>query len=437
MQKPIKTYILNQTTSDPTMTTTSKSGNTNKFWKGELYQDGTVITYWGRIGTTGQSKTYPGVGESYLLRMVDDKVKHKYVLRTDIVGENIASGPATTVNKVAVADLAAKEIAQGDAIIEKLVRDLSNANIHDITTGTTMKYNDVTGLFSTEIGVVGYNTIIQARSILNKIGKFINKNDFSSSDSMKISSDYLTLIPQNIGRNRPTLDSFCHDIAAWNKQSSILDSLEASLDMLEKRKSLPATDTKKDDPKKVWDVTFKLVDDGQEIDRVIKKFKKTSQSMHASSSLKVNRVFDCSIGLMESAFALDGKNVGNILELWHGTRIGNILSILAKGMIIPKSNESHCTGRMFGDGLYFSDQSTKSLNYATGYWSGSRENKTFMFLADVAMGKSYTPSSSGSNFPKAGYDSTFAEGKKSGVMNNEMIVYRTSQARITKLIEFK
>ena len=111
---------------------------------------------------------------------------------------------------------------------------------------------------------------------------------------------------------------------------------------------------------------------------------------------------------------------------------------MKSGLIIPKSSGSiQITGRMFGDGLYFSDQATKSLNYSYGYWDGgSKDDNCFMFLADVAMGKIHTPSGPTSSLPKKGYDSTFAEAGKSGVMNNEMIVYRTSQANLRYLIEF-
>ena len=52
------------------------------------------------------------------------------------------------------------------------------------------------------------------------------------------------------------------------------------------------------------------------------------------------------------------------------------------------------------------------------------------------MGKEYIPSGPSQNFPKPGYDSTYAVGGKSGVANNEMIVYRTSQCNLKYLIEF-
>jgi poly [ADP-ribose] polymerase len=77
------------------------------------------------------------------------------------------------------------------------------------------------------------------------------------------------------------------------------------------------------------------------------------------------------------------------------------------------------------------------LNYAAGYWGGTRDNNCFMFLLKMAMGEYYTPRSSfsGDKAPK-GYDSTFAKANQSGVYNNEMIVYRTSQVDLNYLVEF-
>ena len=118
------------------------------------------------------------------------------------------------------------------------------------------------------------------------------------------------------------------------------------------------------------------------------------------------------------------------------------MSILKGGLIIPKSSASHVTGRMFGDGVYFSDQSTKSLNYSQGYWGhGSRDNNCFMFIADVAMGKYYVPHTSDSRLhdkiKSMGYDSTYAKANQSSVRNNEMIVYNLHQCNLKYLVEFE
>ena len=92
---------------------------------------------------------------------------------------------------------------------------------------------------------------------------------------------------------------------------------------------------------------------------------------------------------------------------------------------------------MFGDGLYFSSQSTKSLNYAQGYWDGGpRDNNCFMFLCDVAMGTYHVPSGPSSQLHKHGHDSIWAKPGKSGIQNDEMIVFRTSQVNIRYLVEF-
>lgn len=127
--------------------------------------------------------------------------------------------------------------------------------------------------------------------------------------------------------------------------------------------------------------------------------------------------------------------MSNIWMLWHGTKASNCLSILKNGFIIPPAGASYCCGRAFGNGVYFSDQSTKSLNYATNYWGGRDEGRYFMFCNQVAMGKFFNPTGTfGGGCPK-GYDSTFCKG--GGVfMNNEMIVYRVSQILPTHLVEF-
>ena len=153
--------------------------------------------------------------------------------------------------------------------------------------------------------------------------------------------------------------------------------------------------------------------------------------------MKVNKVYDVDINVMHKRFTDKGSVVGNVQELWHGTQASNLLSILKTGFIIPPSNASHCTGRMFGNGIYFSNQSTKSLNYAYGYWSNRRQSRCFMFLCEVAMGRSYVPKSSFRNDIPKDYDSCWAKPSHSGVRNHEMIVYKAYQVNPTFLIEFK
>jgi len=276
--------------------------------------------------------------------------------------------------------------------------------------------------------VVGQSNIDEARVILSEIKPHVGQN---TEDGNALAAKFMMLIPQNIGRNRPTLSAICRNDSKFDSLNSILDSLQASLDMLNTPK-----DT--DDSKELdFGVVVSQMLESKEIERIKKLYNKTRQSKHSCYNLTVDKVWSVEHKGMDAAYK-SKESLGNVMELWHGTRVANVLSILSKGMNIPPASSSHCTGRMFGNGVYFSDQSTKSLNYAYGYWDRNKsDSNCFMFLFDVIMGKSYEPDRSGrSGLPKKGYDSTFAKAGSS-VMNNEMIVYDVAQCKPKYLVEFK
>jgi poly [ADP-ribose] polymerase len=415
-------------------TTTSES-NSNKFHKWVKQADGQWLHSWGRVGDAGRSQ-------------VDDEAKMQKKLKASLkegyqkievaadVGSGTVNGPALA--KQDVRQKAIDEIAGPDTGLRDLVSMLVDRNTRDVTSTTTLKMNDATGLFQTDGGIiVTRNVVEEARHLLNKIKITLKgptvRSKFDEHAADQLACDYLMRIPTNIGRNRPTFDNVFPDKASIDKQDQILDALLGSIDMLSKPQ--PKKDEPKVEVKRTWNVKLTPTD-VNELKRIDKYFRSTFQSMHAAAQagLKPKRAWYLTISHMDEAFKNDGAKVGNVKELWHGTRVGNLLSIFSRGLIIPPWADA---GRMFGDGIYFSDQSTKSLNYAYGYWSGgSKDNTCYMLLNDVALGKSYIPKSSGS-WKKApdGYDSTFARAGEV-VHNNEMIVYRASQCHVTRLVEF-
>lgn len=416
--------------------------NNNKFWYITLFDNGDVLTEWGRVGDKGQSKMFPGAGAGFL----EKKCREKESYRNGEIPYRklnvVESNSTITVSKQAAAqsdlkEIAKKQIKSNNPIVVKLLEYLAKVNAHQITTATGGKitYSDTTGLFSTPLGIVTQENIDQARAILTDIGDLVADRKWN--DKLGgLTNDYMMLVPQDIGHKRLDTRDFWADLNKVQAQGQILDNLQASLVTAT---STPARKTTVDVPEaQVFDCQLHLIDDKKEIDRIRAFYRKTRQSIHQSSSLDVKTVYSVVINTVNAAFAKDGAKMTNIWELWHGTRASNLLSILKAGLIIPPTSSPHVCGRMYGDGLYFSDQSTKSLNYATGYWNGgARDNNCFMFLCSVAMGNPYTPSGSfsGRSAPK-GYDSTFAKAGKSGVMNNEMIVYRLGQAKLDRLIEF-
>lgn len=248
-------------------------------------------------------------------------------------------------------------------------------------------------------------------------------------------NEYLSLIPRDFGRQRLTPYDILPDLTTVQKETDILDGLMASFAGIVQG---PKDDTLQDNAHpEVFNVELKLVDKSSVIDRINRYYEKTKKTMHQTYRYRLKTVYEVDIKTCREAFLKYGKPIGNIMELFHGTKASNLLSIMRQGLIIPPKSSGHCTGRMYGNGVYGSDISSKALNYATGYWgSGGDTSRIFMFLVDFAMGKVHYPSSSGSGFPIRGTDSTFAKAGQSGVYNNEMIVYKTNQVDLKYLLEF-
>jgi poly [ADP-ribose] polymerase len=129
---------------------------------------------------------------------------------------------------------------------------------------------------------------------------------------------------------------------------------------------------------------------------------------------------------------------------WHGSRNENWFNILQTGLLIRPSGAVH-TGSMFGDGIYFADKAQKSIGYTSlrgSYWAHGGDNKAFLALFDVHLGKqkeilhhnSSCYSLSKKVLDKEGFDSVFAKGG-ADLRNNEYIVYDSAQCTVSHLIE--
>lgn len=425
------------------------NNNNNKYWYAAVYDDGTWVQENGRVGAENPQRRTENLGVDAATKKFNAKVAEKkrgrngekpYVEAQVLSGSN-SPGASTVVTKTKLESVAIKEIDHNSPEVAQLIKKLSAANIHDIVKESGITYDEKNGDFRTPMGIVTQSGIDSARLMLDLVSDMlVKKISFDSSEFKKLTGSYMEIIPQNVGRHKNSrfgvVDVF-PDMQAVQKQLGILDALDASLQKVLTTTAPTTTDSAKQEDK-VFSVKLHLVSDKSLFDRISKKFQSTLNRGHTSSSLKLKRVFTVEIEHMKHAFDKKAPNVGNIMELWHGTRTANLLSILKGGLIIPKSGAAHVTGRMFGDGVYFSDQSTKSLNYSQGYWSrgSGYDNNCYMFLADVAMGKYFVPKTSGRDFPRQGYDSTFAKAGESSVMNNEMIVYGLNQCNLTFLCEF-
>jgi poly [ADP-ribose] polymerase len=399
-----------------------------------------------------------------------------------------STSPTVEANGAAAADA---------AVLERLVRYLVAQNVHEIkeATGGAMSYSSTDGLFRTPLGVVTEPAIVAARALLDRIAPLVAAGNFADVQWRALLNGYLNAVPRNVGSRRPTPQSIFPDVAALQRDHQLLDSLAGSLQVLAARRAQAAADEAAaaataaggsaaapagGQPRpRLFDVALRLVGEGEredprapsmanvlsapapaalasgEIFRAVSALHlATARPGHASHGLRLRRLYHLDIRSMSRAHAERGAAVGNIFRLWHGTRVGNLLSILRGGLQVPPASSPHVTGRMFGDGIYGSDCSTKALNYALGAAPGQRTSTLrsafargddgkgdsyFAFLADYAMGTPFEPSgfSGASGLPKPGFSSTWAKARKTGLANDEMIVYDAAQVRPLFLAEFK
>jgi poly [ADP-ribose] polymerase 2/3/4 len=401
--------------------------NSNKVWRGSLQDDGTFIAEWGRVGKGLQCKHHRlnsiALAKDKFERTKRQKIRKGYS-EAQLIDADFQQ--TTVITPEELEAIASKQINHGrDPRAKELIRYLVKSNIHQITSQTDIIYNAATGGFITPLGQIMPQAIAQARQYLSQIAATRKSNRYKL---RQLISKYLRLIPQRLG-NKLDESKFCQPQEIL-RQYEILNALDAAVNVNLKSQQ-------------VFECAVNRIPgstvEGKKIFRQINQlYKSTINQNHVAAKYKLRRVYKLNIPSMQKAFVAKSQTIGNVKQHWHGTKASNLLSILQQGLIIPSADAVHCTGRMFGNGIYGSEQSTKALNYATNYWnpSGEDEERVFMLLCDFALGKEYQPKKSNCSFPVAGYDSTYVAPGVASTINQESIVYSVEQVNIKYLCEF-
>ena len=417
--------------------------NNNKFWEYTLYDDGTAESNWGRVGQSPSPRpsTPAKARKKWAEKTNPNNKPDKRYTEVKAVGSGstTSSSRGKVVNSSALKDVARKQIKHTDPLVQDLVDYLVKVNAHSIMkqSGGKILYDASTATFKTPLGVIDPSQVSEARDLLVDISDYVRSGDFNNKKFNRTLNSYLRLIPHDVGMTKISPKLIFPNTSTVIAEEDLLTGLESSfIDITTKPKTKSKKKTKKDEPQ-VFDVKMEIVKSKAILSHVKHLYQSTRKAMHRTNNLSVKTVYKVTIGSMQKAYNKRGKKMTDIRQLWHGTKASNLLSILRGGLIIPSSSSGHVTGRMYGDGLYFSCISTKALNYATNFWGGGGStDKTFMFLADVAMGKTHIAGGGWGRYPVSGTDSTWAKGGQSGVINDEMIVYNLDQANLVYLVEF-
>lgn len=108
-------------------------------------------------------------------------------------------------------------------------------------------------------------------------------------------------------------------------------------------------------------------------------------------------------------------NFDNRMLLWHGTRLGNYISILQKGLLLRPDviPGTYITGKMFGYGIYGANSFSKSFNYCG---ANRNDNIACLFLCEFALGNTSNRTQSDYYITKdtlaqTGHNSTWGQGR--------------------------
>jgi poly [ADP-ribose] polymerase 2/3/4 len=406
---------------------TSVRDNSNKFYEIALHANGDVVSRWGRVGAQGESQTHVGGGTVKLRQLEQAKIRRGYQ-RLDNGSARTSATPGGAVVHAA----AQSALSDGTGETDELIARLAQVNRHaiELASGGMITATAAHGV-QTALGPVSAATVAEARTVLASVGA----GDLNAIDR------YLMLVPQAMPRRAGWHSQFA-DPAFLAGQRDFLDQLDAAVAIS------PVTGVTAD-----FRYRLAVLSVGHEdVDRLRGRFELTRNRHHGDvAGLRMLRVWELTDTTGAAGWSRARERVGGqTRQLWHGTVPANVLSILHRGLYVPPTSGSsvQITGRMFGPGVYLSDQSSKSLRYSYGSWSGTRQERCYMLAADVAMGRELRTGPGdnraevlrrmrqGDGTDSRRYDSLFVAAGTCGVINNEMIVPDSAQILLRHLCEF-
>lgn len=395
-----------------TYTDFKNESNNNKVWKIEI--NGSVVTtHYGRIGAilTPSSKTFSNeyAAQHFVVKKIQEKLDKGYTEIEVVSGGEIKSD---TFSKQKAVD----EISK-DPDVRKFVERIVEANKHSILQSSKSFTLNTDGLIQTPLGIVTPKLVDEARGHLTEASKNPSRQELA-----EITSKYLRLIPHDTGMKADL--SILSTSERIQKENDLLDSLLQSYQMVIDR---PVKDENSDVYVPLFDIDFKLINNSNEAMRVAKYFEESKSGYHTDwrKTARVRNVFSLNLNQRKPIVRED-----NGIEVFHGTGMGNLLSIMKNGLVASPPSTVLISGKMFGNGIYGAINSSKSMGYVS-----SRDDTMWMFVCLFQMGNYYHPYRT-IQLPPNGYNSVWARKADCGLAHDELIVYQDERAQITHLIEF-
>lgn len=281
------------------------------------------------------------------------------------------------------------------------------------------------------LGVLSFKTLDVGKTILGELGQAVKSND--KNEIKKLSSHFYSYIPTKLGRKIQDSDLISTDELIQNKLD-LIEMMKSALDV--------GSHTFNSD---VYNKYTELGADIQFVDksdpewlRVENKIKETKGNNHYNTTTKVKNI--CRLNVKADRSRYTSCLIDNEIELYHGSRNCNVMSIIKSGLkIAPK--EAPRSGLAFGYGIYAANASTKSINYSLYPFPGVEKSKNcFLFLVKAKTGKQmevqYGNGNEADICQSKGFHSVYAKAGR-GLIHDEFIFPTVDQISITHIVELE
>ena len=371
--------------------------NHNKYWKVELFSNGTLRTTFSRVGARDRVSERHGKTVAYVERVIADKIKKGYV--------------EVDLHDIGVVEVVEEEEAvyESEEVRQFLSFIFEEAGV--AIEGYLATTVDAMSAKQIQAGVRWLNEAEKAYEAFkedgSKISPLIDATEMfyktiPTKTPPKIKIRNLAL---NLGANIEDFSDRLLQLEAAlsvyeNKRmgkTSMLDQLGIELTLLDEQ-----------DPKYI---------NAAEIYKT--GMNPAGFEIHSWEGKEpIQWIFEVTIPGERKAYEAETFGESNIQPLWHGSRAEYTQRILKSGLIVPPTAAN---GRRLGDGIYFAPDARRSFRY-----TGSSSNLRMMYLHDVKMGRDKVETGTAS-YKQApdGYESVRGTGSWGGL--DEIVVYKTSQ----------
>lgn len=251
------------------------------------------------------------------------------------------------------------------------------------------------------LGALSLRQLMQALDTLKDLKKVIKVR--KDEDTVcGLTNKFYTLVPHNFGFDKmPILDT-------RQKIGEKIDIVQSLIDIQtanELMRNAPLGKNSFDAYYLKLNAEVLPIDRSSDMFRLIEKY---AMNTGTNKGCEIIEAFTVKRNGEEERYEEKYKTIGNKMLLWHGSRITNFVSIIAKGLQIQRFAQS---GSMFGRGLYFADMLAKSMKYCSAGSTGIY----YLALCEVSLGvmKEYTMECTKKPLPP-GYNSVKGIGKFHG-----------------------